>query len=157
MEYLADEKEVRLLAATHLSELKLLHFTNQFIRGASFEFDPLSLQPTFNLVMDAIGKSHAIEVAERLGLGKELIKRARELINYTQPHSQLLAQIEGERKTLKEEIEKAGLLREEYERRLKELEEKEARSFLREVERKVEEILSAKGTKKEKREAWRKI
>lgn len=167
VEHLADKEDVRLLVATHLSELKLLPFTNPFVRGASFEFDPVSLQPTFKLVMDAIGKSHAIEVAERLGLSEELLIKARELINYVQPHSQLIARIEEERKFLREEKERVSSLREEYERKLRELEEErekilssareEAMSFLMGIQEKVEEILSAKGTKKEKRVEWRKL
>ncbi|MEM0011259.1 MAG: Smr/MutS family protein, partial [Candidatus Bathyarchaeia archaeon] len=153
--------------ATHLSELKLLPFTNPFVRGASFEFDPVSLQPTFKLVMDAIGKSHAIEVAERLGLSEELLIKARELMNYVQPHSQLIARIEEERKFLREEKERVSSLREEYERKLRELEEErekilssareEAMSFLMGIQEKVEEIVSAKVTKKEKRAEWRKL
>lgn len=167
VEHLADKEDVRLLVATHLSELKLLPFTNPFVRGASFEFDPVSLQPTFKLVMDAIGKSHAIEVAERLGLSEELLIKARELMNYVQPHSQLIARIEEERKFLREEKERVSSLREEYERKLRELEEErekilssareEAMSFLMGIQEKVEEILSAKGTKKEKRAEWRKL
>lgn len=167
VEMLAEKEDVRLLVATHLSELKLLPYINPYVRGASFEFDPISLRPTFKLVMDAIGKSHAIEVAERLGLNKELIERARELLNSAQPHSQLLAQIEEERKALREEREKVKSLREEYERKLRELEEereailqsarKEAESFLKEVEERVEAVLREKRTKKEKREEWRKL
>lgn len=160
VEHLAEREDVRLIVATHLGELKLLPYTNPRVRGASFEFDPLSLQPTFKLVMDTIGKSHAVEVAERLGLGKELIERASELLRYAQPYSQLLTRIEEERK-------RVGLLKEEYERRLKELEkEKEeilrstrekAEGFLTEVRGRVEALLREKGSKKEKREEWRRL
>ena len=167
VEYLADKENVRLLVATHFSELKLLPFVNPNIRGASFEFDPVSLKPTFNLIMDAVGRSHALEVAQRLGLSGEIISRARELMDYSQPYGEILREIEEERRALREERERERQLREEYEGKIKELEREreeilrsareKAEEFLREVEEKVEAILREKGKKKEKREEWRKI
>lgn len=167
VEDLAEEGNVRLLVATHLGELKLLPFLNPLIRSASFEFDPISLKPTFKLVMDTIGKSHAIEVAQRLGLKEEVIKRARELMDYAQPYGGVLAQLEEERRALREESERVRALMEEYRRKLGELERereeilREAREkaerFLREIEEKVEAILKEKGSKRGKREEWRRL
>jgi DNA mismatch repair protein MutS2 len=167
VEYLANKEDVRLLVATHFSELKLLPFINPHIRGASFEFDPVSLKPTFNLVMDAVGRSHAVDVAQRLGLLEEIISKARELMDYSQPYGEIIAEIEKERQSLREEREREKQLREEYERKIKELEEEreeilrsareKAEEFLREVEGKVEAILREKGKKREKREEWRRI
>ena len=167
VEYLSNKENVRLLVATHFSELKLLPFINPHIRGASFEFDPVSLKPTFILVMDAVGRSHAVEVAQKLGLWEGIISRARELMDYSQPYGEILAEIEKERQSLREEREREKQLREEYERKIKELEEEKeqilrsarekAEEFLSEVEGKVEAILKGKSKKREKREEWRRI
>ncbi|MGC9004470.1 MAG: endonuclease MutS2 [bacterium] len=167
VEYLSQKENVLLIVATHFSELKLLPFLNPVIRGASFEFDPISLKPTFKLVMDAIGRSHAIEVAQRLGLEEGIIGRAKEIIDYSQPYGELLAEIEEERRALREEREKARELREEYEEKLRELEEekerilanarREAEEFLRDVRERVEAILKEKKERKEKRDEWRKV
>lgn len=167
VEYLAEKENTRLLIATHLAELKLLPFANPHIRGASFEFDPISLQPTFNLVMDAIGKSHAIEVAQRLGLNEKLIRRANELLSHSNPYSELLVSIERERQALREEREKIKELQRQYEMRLKQLEKEreeilrtareKASELLKEVEDKVGEILKAKSAKKKKRAEWQKL
>ena len=43
-------------------------------------FDGRTLEPTYRLRMGAPGRSHALEVAQRLGLGADVIGRAREVM-----------------------------------------------------------------------------
>jgi DNA mismatch repair protein MutS2 len=66
------------LASTHLVALKIYGATTEGVINASMGFDEQTLQPTYVLRLGAPGKSAGLEIASRLGLAPELIKRARE-------------------------------------------------------------------------------
>jgi DNA mismatch repair protein MutS2 len=67
------------IANTHLGQLKLFSTGVQRAENASMEFDPENLAPRYRLLVGVPGASHAVEVAERLGLPEPLLVRAREL------------------------------------------------------------------------------
>jgi DNA mismatch repair protein MutS2 len=67
------------IANTHLGQLKMFSTGVQRAENASMEFDPENLAPRFRLLVGVPGASHAVEVAERLGLPEPLLARAREL------------------------------------------------------------------------------
>jgi len=67
------------IANTHLGQLKMFSTGVQRAENASMEFDPENLAPRFRLLVGVPGASHAVEVAERLGLPEPLLVRAREL------------------------------------------------------------------------------
>jgi len=81
------------IANTHLGQLKLFSLDVQRAENASMEFDPLTLAPLFRLLVGVPGASHAVEVAERLGLEEELLERARELSSRGSGTEQLLADV----------------------------------------------------------------
>ncbi len=62
---------------THLSALKGVAFTQPRVDNASVEFDVDSLRPTFRLRIGEPGTSHAITIADRLGMPARIIKRAK--------------------------------------------------------------------------------
>jgi DNA mismatch repair protein MutS2 len=57
------------------------------------EFDPVSLAPEYRLLVGVPGASHAIEVAERLGLAQELLDRAQQLVSRGDQTEQVLADV----------------------------------------------------------------
>ncbi len=67
------------IANTHLGALKIFSTDVPRAENASMEFDPQTLSPRYRLLVGVPGASHAVEVAERLGLPQELVSRARHL------------------------------------------------------------------------------
>jgi DNA mismatch repair protein MutS2 len=66
------------MVTTHLGALKALAFEHQRVDNAAVQFDLQTLRPTYELRIGEPGNSHAIVIAERLGLPKRLIQAARQ-------------------------------------------------------------------------------
>ena len=81
------------IANTHLGQLKLFSLDVARAENASMEFDPLTLAPQFRLLIGVPGASHAVEVAERLGLEEPILERARQLASRGTGTDQLLADV----------------------------------------------------------------
>ncbi len=65
------------MVTTHLSVLKAYALNHERVDNASVEFDTVTLRPTYHLHIGTPGESHAITVAQKLGMGKRLISSAR--------------------------------------------------------------------------------
>ncbi|HEY3783193.1 MAG TPA: endonuclease MutS2 [Fimbriimonadaceae bacterium] len=70
------ERGAFIVASTHYGELKAFAYSTPGYRNASLEFDVKSLRPTYRVLMGSPGASHALRIAERYGLPKEVIERA---------------------------------------------------------------------------------
>ncbi|MEN3001795.1 MAG: endonuclease MutS2, partial [Armatimonadota bacterium] len=70
------ERGARVLATTHYGELKAFAYEHPLLQNASMEFDLETLQPTYRLRMGVPGASHAIEIAQRLGLPEPVVQAA---------------------------------------------------------------------------------
>ena len=66
---------------THFSDIKNAALTNNSIESASCEFNEKTLMATYKLIYGITGKSNAILIAEKLGLKKELIENAKNIIS----------------------------------------------------------------------------
>jgi len=71
------EKASLVLATTHHNPIKSYALVSPGVETASMEFDPVSLGPTFSLLMGVPGKSNALLIAERLGMPRSVIDRAK--------------------------------------------------------------------------------
>jgi len=68
-----------LIVTSHFSELALRCKSLAHMSVAAMEFE--GGKPTYRLRADELGSSHALEVAARLGLDGDVLKRARELVS----------------------------------------------------------------------------
>jgi DNA mismatch repair protein MutS2 len=64
------------MVTTHLGDLKTYAFHNARAENAAVEFDVQTMQPTFRLLIGQFGRSCALQIARRLNLPSELMKRA---------------------------------------------------------------------------------
>lgn len=65
------------VVTTHLTQLKVYAMARDLARNVSVEFHPNTLQPTFRLLYDFPGESHAILTAEHIGLSQSVLESAR--------------------------------------------------------------------------------
>jgi DNA mismatch repair protein MutS2 len=73
-------KNCIVLATTHQDRLKTYASTTQGVVNAAVEFDDVHLRPTYRLMVGVPGGSSGIAIAQRLGIAKEIIERARLLL-----------------------------------------------------------------------------
>lgn len=138
--------------ATHLTPVKLFAVIHPRILSCSMEFDVETLSPTFLVLQGVPGQSCALIVAERLGLPKELVERARAKLGSGEIRAEeIIAQLAKEQAAVRRlranlEVERAAVreIRVEYEKRLKALREKKAEALDRELRRLEEEIRAAR-------------
>ena len=65
------------MVTTHLSVLKAYAFNHERVDNGSVEFDTASLRPTYKLLIGTPGESHAITVAQHLGMPKRITGAAK--------------------------------------------------------------------------------
>ncbi|UCF77695.1 MAG: endonuclease MutS2, partial [Candidatus Eiseniibacteriota bacterium] len=160
-----DRKQALSVATTHLSSLKGFVASRQGMRNACMAFDPQTEQPLYRLEVGVPGQSRALETALRMGVGSEVIARARSSLSTEEREtSSLLTELEAVRRDLEREKEalssgrrRLGELVSEYDKRLSEFEEQrkamrvraareargllaEARILVRDVKEELKEI-----------------
>ncbi len=119
------------VVTTHYPELKVFASGTPGLENASVEFDPATLTPTYRLITGLPGRSHALQIAHRLGLPEAVTQRARELLGTGSPQLDLLiaemqrrlAEAEAQAAAAARARREAEVLRQEAERLLAEAEQ----------------------------------
>lgn len=129
------QKGARVVATTHYGELKAFAYTRPGVINASVEFDVDTLQPTYRLLLGVPGRSHALYIAAKLGLDREIIDQAQRWIKGDERRiDQLLQDLEKSRKQAEQE-KMAWQKRKEEAERLREELAKERAALEKEKER----------------------
>jgi DNA mismatch repair protein MutS2 len=74
------ERESKVLVTTHHGSLKIFAHEYEHAVNGSMEFDQENLSPTYRFKKGVPGSSYAFEIAERMQLQNELLKKARFLL-----------------------------------------------------------------------------
>jgi len=70
----------RIIATTHLGQLKSYAYSTARTQNASVQFDSDTLAPTYRLLVGTPGSSNALAIARRLGLPKGVATKAKSLL-----------------------------------------------------------------------------
>lgn len=106
-------RRVTTLVATHYAELKTYAHNTPGVRNASVEFDLETLSPTYHLMIGLPGRSNALAIAERLGLERGIIERARSMLRPGELQAEsLLNDIYRQREDARQALKSAELERE---------------------------------------------
>ncbi|HSJ97654.1 MAG TPA: endonuclease MutS2, partial [Myxococcota bacterium] len=115
----------RVIATTHYGLLKELAQIDPRFENASFEFDPETLAPTYRLRVGVAGASSATAVAARMGLRRDVLERADELLAREDRRlERTLAELNASRVALEQERREAARLRAETEGERAELQQR---------------------------------
>lgn len=139
------------VVTTHYLNLKVMAGKTPGIINGAMAFDEKNLQPQYKLLIGKPGSSYTFSIAERIGLDKSLIKRARDLVDSDQFRlDKLLNRTEQDLRDLEKKEKALDAAMKENERLKKELE----KTLNKEKHRQQVELLKEQNRISEERFAY---
>lgn len=121
-------RDIRVMATTHYSELKSFALTTPGVCNACCEFSVETLSPTYRLLIGIPGKSNAFAISRKLGLSQEYIDMAESFIGTREKSLEdIITGLDNSRHDLEEKNRRADEALAEAERLRKKLEDKNDR------------------------------
>lgn len=147
------EHNVKAIITTHYNELKEYAVTTDGVQNASMDFNPNTYSPTYKLIIGMPGASNALLIAEKLGLKKEIVEKAKLGISSGRTEFEnVLKSLEKSRRETKENLALSEKMKNEAEEELKKAEKEREKLFAqrerlnqsvkKETKRLVEEAMS---------------
>ena len=130
------EKNIRTIATTHYSQLKMYAMSTENVQNGAMEFNVEKLEPTYKLIIGISGKSNAFEISKKLGLDDSFIFNAKKFIsNNDLSFDKLVSNVDNRRKEYEELI----------------IEQRELLNFNKKIKQEYENKLEKFNSQKEKR------
>jgi DNA mismatch repair protein MutS2 len=138
---------------THYEPLKAIATSDARMRNASVGFDVARMAPTFRLRLDVPGASSALAVAERFGLPRAIVERARTIVPEQSKHFDALvkklegrlADVEARERALEDELRAAAQARAQAEAELTKQRARDKKALASEAQRVMEQLREARG------------
>ena len=148
LSYLHNQ-DIRTMATTHYSELKIFALSTPGVENACCEFSVETLRPTYRLLIGVPGKSNAFAISSKLGLPDYIIDDAKSRIDsQDKSFEDVISDLEQSRITIEKEREEIALLKEEAAKLKSKLAEKQEKldnakeRILREANEEARNILA---------------
>jgi len=114
-----QQKNVQGVITTHYSNIKLYSYERKGMANAAMIFDQKLLAPTYRMLQGKPGSSFAFEIADKIGLPKEIVNYAQKKTGqHAGAIDTLLSDLQSERKSLKDQLKTAEKEKRELQRLL---------------------------------------
>jgi len=108
------------MITTHYGNLKQFANRHEGVVNGAMQFDTVKLEPRYKMVVGKPGSSFALEIAQKIGLGKKIIQKAKEIIGEEKVQlDELISSLEKEKIHLEEELSSSNRLNNQLEKEIK--------------------------------------